>query len=57
MTTLKLQVIQGSQTQRSYLINYDETEGNVMLLTIGDHEYLVDINGLVLHENTHDDGS
>ena len=54
MTDLKLQVVQGSQTQRTYRISFDETEGNVMLLTIGEHEYLVDINGLVLHENTHE---
>lgn len=52
---LKLKIIQGSETKRTYHINFDETEGNVMLLNIGEHEYLVDTTGLILHENHHED--
>jgi len=52
---LKLTVIKDVEPKRTYSFDFDETEGNVMLLTIGEHEYLVDITGLILHENHHEE--
>ena len=51
MKKIVLQVKKNNYVNRTYTLDYDETEGNNFVIIINNHQYFIDENGIMDNNN------